>query len=155
MNMSADTRNYVLDISTGLFQLSTESLRLHSNDTLKYETLESLIDCLAASSNFKSEHQPDTLRKHLCAVPTVGQVRIYLNILTTSATSLDDACASLSQRLGSAVTVGDALSVMLFDYVAEKKAAQILNRIGLNEIVQSGGIPSASESSSENVIPFR
>lgn len=153
--MSADTRNYVLDISTDLFQLSTESLRLRSNETLKYETLESLIDCRAGSNSFKTEHQPETLRKHLCAVPTAGQVRIHLNILTTSAASLDDACASLSQRLGSAVTVGDALSVMLFDYVAEKKAAQLLNRIGLNEIVHSGGNPSASAGASENVIPFR
>ena len=155
MNMSADTRNYVLDISTDLFQLSTESLRLHSNETHKYETLESLIDCRAGSSSFKNEHKPDTLRKHLCAVPTAGQVRIQLNILTTSAASLDEACASLSQRLGSAMTVGDVLSVMLFDYVAEKKASQILNRIGLKEIVQSGDNRPASECASENVIPFR
>jgi hypothetical protein len=155
INMSADTRSYALDISTVLFQLSTESLRLHSNETQRYETLESLIDSRLTSSSYKDEHKAATLRKHLGAVPTAGHVRIHLNILTTSATSLDEACACLALRLGSEVTVGDALSVLLFDYVAEKKAAEVLNRIGLNEIVQSGGNQPSSELGSENVIPFK
>ncbi|PMZ68353.1 hypothetical protein C1X65_30010, partial [Pseudomonas sp. FW305-70] len=69
-NMSADTRNYVLDISTDLFRLSTESLRLRSNETLVYATLESLIDSRAASSTYSDELKPETLRKHLRVVPT-------------------------------------------------------------------------------------
>lgn len=56
--MSADTRNYVLDISTDLFRLSTESLRLRSNETLVYATLESLIDSRAASSTYSDELKP-------------------------------------------------------------------------------------------------
>ncbi|TGX49141.1 hypothetical protein E5A73_20085 [Sphingomonas gei] len=155
MNMTAETRNYVLDISTDLFQLSTESLRLHSNETLQYETLESLIERRAASDCFKNEHRTDTLRRHLGAIPTEGKVRIQFNILTTSAESLDEACEYLTLQLGSAVTVGDVLSVMLFDYVAEKKATQVLNQIGLGERTQSGGNFAPSETGSENVIPFR
>lgn len=137
--MRAVTRNYVLDISTDLFQLSTESLRLYSNEMLTYATLGSLVDCRAVSGAYADEQDAATLRKHLRAVPTAGGVRITLEILTTSAASIDEARASLALMLGSSVTVGDVLSVLLLDYVAEKKAAQLLQKIGLDELVQSGG----------------
>ncbi|MBP2278482.1 hypothetical protein OVY29_23580 [Sphingopyxis sp. SE2] len=153
--MSADTRNYVLDISTDLFRLSTESLRLRSNETLVYATLESLIDSRAASSTYSDELKPETLRKHLRVVPTSGDIRINLNIRKTSAESLDEARARLGQRLGSNMTLADAISVLLFDYVAEKRAAQVLDRAGLGENLQNGDESPAGETNAGNVVPLR
>lgn len=153
--MSAETRNFVLDISTDLFQLSTESLRLHSNETRRYETLESLVNSRAASSSYKNEHKPDTLRKHLCAVQTAGDIRISLNIQETSAESLDEVRKVLGQALGSDITVGDALSVLLFDYLAEKKACQLLSRIGLGNSNQNGGESPMNDTQAGNVTPIR
>lgn len=153
--MGADIRSYVLDISVDLFQLSTEGLRLHSNETLKYETLESLVDLRATASSYKEEHKPDTLRKHLCAVPTSGDIRVFLNIRDTSAKSLNEARASLSQKLGSDMTVGDALSVLLFDYVAEKKAAQLIDRLGLRDSDQNECNSEDGGSCAGNVTPIR
>ncbi|AOH87246.1 hypothetical protein AWL63_24130 (plasmid) [Sphingomonas panacis] len=153
--MSADTRNFVLDISTDFFKLSTESLRLHSNETHRFETLESLINARAASGSYKDEHKTDTLRKHLCAIPTEGDIRITLTIRKTSAESLDEARARLCGRLGSDITVADAISVLLFDYVAEKRAGQLLDRIGLGDSTQNGDKTSASGEQDGNVIPLR
>lgn len=154
-NMSADTRNYVLDISTDLFHLSTESLRLRSNETRRYATLDSLVDSRAASSSYSDEHKPDILRKHLSAIPTAGDIRIQLTIQKSSAKGLDEARTRLGQRLGSSMTLADAISVLLFDYVAEKKAAQLLDRIGLGESNQNGDDSSGGESNAGNVVPFR
>lgn len=153
--MSADTRNYVLDISTDLFRLSTESVRLRSNETLVYATLESLIDSRAVSISYSDELKPETLRKHLRVIPTSGDIRITLNISKTSAESLDEARARLGQKLGSNMTLADAISVLLFDYVAEKRAAQLLDRIGLEENLQNGDESDAGEPHTENVVPLR
>jgi hypothetical protein len=154
-NMSADNRNYVLDISIDLFRLTTESLRLHSNETRQYQTLANLVNCRAETKNCGEEHRPDTLRKHFHAIPTDGDIHISLDILKTSAESLDQTREHLCRKLGSDMTVGDALSVLLFDYVAERKAAEVLDRMGLGEFNQNGDDKHSGQSREGNVLPFK
>ncbi|PNB52550.1 hypothetical protein C1X73_33045, partial [Pseudomonas sp. FW305-130] len=104
---------------------------------------------------YSDELKPETLRKHLRVVPTSGDIRINLNIRKTSAESLDEARARLGQRLGSNMTLADAISVLLFDYVAEKRAAQVLDRAGLGENLQNGDESPAGETNAGNVVPLR
>jgi hypothetical protein len=133
--MSGDTRSYALNISEHLFRLTTESLRLHSNETGRYQTLASLVNARAAACLSPDDHNPETIRKHFGAIPTKGDIKIYLSISMTSAKHLSEAKRRLGQHIGSSMTVGDALSLLLFDYVVEQKATRVLQRLGLDDVV--------------------
>ncbi len=76
-----------------------------------------------------------TLKEHLVAIPTQGEIRIELQISQTSADCLDDVKDLLSRELDADLTVGDALSVLLFDYVVEQKAARVLAKMDLERVI--------------------
>ncbi|MDF0490474.1 hypothetical protein PX554_20290 [Sphingomonas sp. H39-1-10] len=118
--MTGRTRAYALDISEHLFLLTTEGIRLRSNETRRYQTLAKLVtDRLQVEPRLGVEDLV-SLREHLEATPTKGGIRIHLNISRTSANSLIDVKKRLAQELGGDLTVGDALSILLFDYIAER-----------------------------------
>ncbi len=153
--MSGDSRGYALDISEHLFHLTTESLRLRSNETRRYQTLASLVNARAAYSSKMKEHDPETIRDHLVTIPTKGDIRIYLSISRSSADSLVEAKKRLGDQIGSNLTVGDALSILLFDYVVEQKATRILERLGLDEQKGKCVESNANESQDENVLRLK
>lgn len=144
--MSGDQRRYALDISENFFRLTTESLRLHSNETRRYQTLASLINARATAAPKLEEHNPETIRSHLDTIPTKGEIRIYLNISKTSATNLGDAKKHLASVLGSSMTLGDALSILLFDYIVEQKASRVLQRLGFDELSENCDKPNENDS---------
>lgn len=76
-----------------------------------------------------------TLKDHLVAIPTQGDIRIELNISQVSADCLDEVKDLLSKELETNLTVGDALSVLLFDYVVEQKAARVLEKLDLERLI--------------------
>ncbi|OYW83766.1 MAG: hypothetical protein B7Z20_12100, partial [Sphingobium sp. 32-64-5] len=121
--MGADTLGYTLEISEHLFRLTTESLRLRSNETRSYQTLESLVDARARDVSRIGERNMTTLKEHLVTIPTRGDIRIELCVSRTSAETLGQVCELLSKKLDANVTVGDAVSVLLFDYLVEQKAS--------------------------------
>eukprot|EP00456_Euglypha_rotunda_P041761 TRINITY_DN32484_c0_g1_i6.p1 TRINITY_DN32484_c0_g1~~TRINITY_DN32484_c0_g1_i6.p1 ORF type:complete len:147 (-),score=27.05 TRINITY_DN32484_c0_g1_i6:249-689(-) len=133
--MSADSRGYTLDISEHLFRLTTESLRLRSNETKSYQTLESLLHARTASISRIQGRDMSTLKEHLVAIPTEGDIRIELQISETSADCLDQVKELLSKEFEASLTVGDALSVLLFDYVVEQKAARVLEKLDLERLI--------------------
>ena len=128
-------RGYTLDVSEYLFRLTTESLRIHSNQTRRYQSLGNLVNAraTAGAAGAIEQHDVETLRKHLEKGPTKGPIRIYLSITKTSAESLTEAKRRLEKHLGSALTVGDAISMLLFDYVVEQGTAKLLSKIGIDE----------------------
>lgn len=129
--MTGGSRSYALDISEHLFHLTTESLRLHSNETKRYASLASLVSQRLLAPSSIDDHKPETIREHLSAIPTKGDIRVYLSITKSSADNLSEVKRRLGETLGSDVTVGDTLSVMLFHYVVDQKAARVLERLGL------------------------
>lgn len=153
--MSGDSRGYALDISEHLFHLTTESLRLRSNETKRYQTLASLVNSRVAFSCKMEEHDPEIIRDHLVTIPTKGDIRIYLSISRSSADSLVEAKKRLGSQIGSNLTVGDALSILLFDYVVEQKATRVLERLGLDEPKGKCAEANANESQDENVVRLK
>lgn len=129
--MTGGSRSYALDISEHLFHLTTESLRLHSNETRRYQSLASLINQRLQAAPALEEREAETIRQHLSAIPTKGDIRVYLSITKSGANNLTEVKRRLGETLGSDVTVGDTLSVMLFHYVVDQKAARVLERLGL------------------------
>lgn len=133
--MSADSKGYTLDISEHLFRLTTESLRLRSNETKSYQTLESLLHARTTCIARLQDRDMSTLKEHLVAIPTEGDIRIELQISETSADCLDEVKALLSKEFEANLTVGDALSVLLFDYIVEQKAARVLEKLDLERLI--------------------
>ncbi|ETI62745.1 MULTISPECIES: hypothetical protein [Sphingobium] len=133
--IGADIPGCTLDISEHLFRLTTESLRLRSNETKSYQTLERLLEARIGSLSRIRDRDMTTLKEHLVAIPTQGEIRIELQISQTSADCLDDVKDLLSRELDADLTVGDALSVLLFDYVVEQKAARVLAKMDLERVI--------------------
>lgn len=142
--MGADSRGCKLNISEHLFRLTTESLRLRSNETRSYQTLEGLLDARTGSISRISDRDMATLKEHLVAIPTQGDIRIELQISQTSADCLDQVKELLCKEFDADLTVGDALSVLLFDYVVEQKAARVLEKLDLERLMPATiAIPSS------------
>lgn len=133
--MDADSRGYILDISEHLFRLTTESLRIHSNETKAYQTLENLVDARTGDLSRINDHDTSTLKEHLVTIPTQGNIRIELSISRTSADNLDQVKDLLSKQLNTNLSVGDALSVLLFDYIVEQKTARVLEKLDLDNVI--------------------
>lgn len=148
--MNTASREYTLDVSEHFFYLTTESLRLRSNETLNYQTLDALIDSRVPQADKIDTHPVSALREHLEVVPTKGEIRINLTISETSAASLADAQNRLASQLGTDLSLCDALSILLFDYVVECKAARFLSTIGIDELKDKHDESIASDSQEGN-----
>ncbi len=154
--MTGDQCILALDISEHLFKLTTESLRLRSNETKRYQTLENLLADRMDLPCVLEDHAPETIREHLSAVPTPGNIRIDLTITRSSADSLEAAKCLISEGLGSEITLGDTLSIMLFHYVVGQKAARVLQRMGLEgSRSRSGAATTSEDDNDDNVVPLR
>ena len=152
--MSGDTRSYALSISDHLFRLTTESIRLHSNETNRYQTLGNLVNERAAIAT-SEDHNCETIRQHLVTIPTKGDIKIHLSLSKTSAISLVEAKKRLGKKLGSHMTVGDAVSILLFDYIVELKATRVLERLGLTDQAEQMNSSKLDEVASGNVVRLR
>ena len=153
--MTEDSFRYELDISEHLFLLTTESLRLRSNEVKRYQTLADLIDDAVSIDTPLDDHSAETILEHLAAIPTDGNIRIDLRITKTSADNFGEVKQRLSKKLGSNISVGDALSVLLFHYVVGQKATRILSRLGLDSEAESTRPAGSAQGTSENVFPLR
>ncbi|KEQ54740.1 hypothetical protein [Sphingobium chlorophenolicum] len=155
--MSGDSRDYSLDISEYLFRLTTESLRLLSNETKCYQSLASMVDKLAESrvSHALAQHDLETLREHLSKIPTNGSIRIHLKITKTSADNLLEAKQRLSEELCSDLTVADAISMLLFNYVVEQSASKLLSKMGIEGAGESSVAVENQPGDSGNVVPLK
>lgn len=154
--MCGDRRDYSLDVSEYLFRLTTEGLRLHSNETQRYQSLTSLVEVLAGprAARAIAQHDTETLREHLKKIPTEGPVRIHLQITKSSEDNLMMAKRKLAEELGADLTVGDAISMLLFNYVVEQNASKLLAKIG----IEGSGLPTEGSDQPDdggNVVPLR
>lgn len=124
----------VLSVSTHLFRLMTEAIRLRSNEVGRFVCLTSIIADRAelARSGFE-QHDATTLRGHFATVPTNGPVNIEVQVSRSAAICLDEAAERLGTQLRFVATFDDAVSATLFDYLVDKKAVEILDGLGLRK----------------------
>src|SRR3546814_13067149 len=85
-------------------------------------------DVCSSRTETIGSHDTRTLKEHLTSIPSDGPIRIRLNISRTSATSLDDVKDLLRRQLDYKLTEEDASSFLLFDYVVETNAEQVMGR---------------------------
>ncbi|AMK20549.1 MULTISPECIES: hypothetical protein [Sphingomonadales] len=135
---AAEHEGFVLDVSGYLFRLTTECLRLFSNETNEHQTLVSLVAARLAEPGAAGRHEVRTMREHFAAIPTHGDVKIRLPLSDANAQALEEMRQALGRRLDTTLTIGDALSALLFDYVVELKTSQILDRLSLEQRLDGG-----------------
>lgn len=152
--MSDDSCDHNLAISEPLFRLTAESLRLRTNETNRHQTLGDLVDDRATFAR-NIDHRVETLRDHLEIVPSTGDINISLKITRSSEENLEHAQAVLAERLGRDLTLVDALSVLLFDYMVERKSNDVLTKLlaQTSSAWEALGQP-CDPPSAGNVVPF-
>ena len=79
--MKGDSLRYELDISEHLFLLTTESLRLRSNEVKRYQTLANLIDDTIGIDSPFDDHSTETILAPSAAIPTHGSIGAALSVL--------------------------------------------------------------------------
>lgn len=136
--MGADSRGYTLDISEPLFRLTTESIRLHSNETRRYQTLDDLLNSRIPGISKIDEEDTRNIKHHIITLRSSGPIRVQLCITESSAENLERIKNLLETKLMTEVSVSDTLSALLFDYVVEKRAARTIATLGLDEPDQPG-----------------
>ena len=96
---AAEHEGFVLDVSGYLFRLTTECLRLFSNETNEQQTLVSLVAARLAEPGAAGRHEVRTMREHFAAIPTHGDVKIRLPLSDANSQSLEDMRQALGRRL--------------------------------------------------------
>ena len=125
--MTEDTRAYTFEVSETLFRLATEGVHLRSNETKQFQSLGHLVNARAAEGmSALGSSDVSTLKTHLSRIPTKGPIKISLTISKTSAKSLSEAKERLGKIIGEHLTLCDALSLLLFDYIAQTKADRLI-----------------------------
>src|SRR3546814_13400793 len=76
--MTADARDFALEISELLFRLTTECIRVRSNETRAHESLSSLTLHVVGTDRDMAGHDADILRQHLQLVPASGDIALLL-----------------------------------------------------------------------------
>jgi len=151
--MTDGSRSFVLDISEHLFHLTTETVRLHSNETRRYQSLERLlIEILVEGRSPLDDHPAATIKDHLAAVPTIGDIRIRLRMPMPHRDILSELTEALAASLGSPLSVADTVSVLLLQYAAGKATDRIMARLKLDH-VQEGQV--GPQSAGDNVVPLK
>lgn len=128
--MAAACSAFTFDVSEFFFRLMTESLRLFSNETGRFACLSDLVDIRAPTlTEGLARHRDETLRGHLTTVPTAGPIAIEIEVSAASGAALLRAREQVAKQLGTTPSLGDVLSLLLFDYVVEQRTATMLGKL--------------------------
>lgn len=158
--MEEECRKYALDVSQHFFALAAEGLRLHSIETRRFQSLSNLVNARALPDRRIGDHRPEIIRSHLSQIPTKGDIHITLKITKTSADTLAEAKARLGRQVGASMTVGDALSLLLLDYIVEKQVRAVEADVGgfdklLDKATHSHDELKSSDDTGRNVFNIR
>lgn len=117
-------------ISPELFRFATAAIRMHSDELLRFVTLPDVInDFTQRNLNLYEGLDKEDAELHLRIVPSNGDVSIDIQVLKTSMSSIEESVSLLEEILQTSVTLIDAVSLLLFEYVVHKKANDILERM--------------------------
>ena len=141
---AAETEGCVLHVSEFLFRLTTECIRLYSNETSLHQSLSSLVSTRLAIPGRVDKVHIDDMQAHFATLPTHGNLRINLGIPDSELRALAKFRHDLDRRLSASLTMADALSALLFNYVLDANAAMILNRLKRENL-----LPAAADGSTD------
>lgn len=132
--MNTEMREYRLEVSEYFFKLSAMCQRIYGERTRREPSLSNVIHYRIRSAHRVLDSNASTLLQHLEAIPTMGDVAIDFAIPPATDDLLEKARLRYSAVLESDLTVGDAVSLLLFDYVVEDKADAVIAMLGIETL---------------------
>lgn len=130
--MSNSSNELQIYVSEYYFRLTSECIRLHSNQKLRHTTLSEVVNERACEgSEIRKRYSAAELREHLSIIPTNGNISITIEITESSESNIDDTAITISEMMGFSMQFEDALSVILFDFVVEANSTEVLTKLGL------------------------
>ncbi|TCM32336.1 hypothetical protein [Novosphingobium sp. ST904] len=131
--MGGQQKHISLKVSDYYFRLSTEAIRLHSNQNKEFSSLERVVDDRAqAIDSIALQYDPEDMKEHMRLIPSVGNTEFGICILQSSEQSISDAIPKLEKAMGESIAFKDALSLLLFDYIVEANATEVMTKLGMN-----------------------
>lgn len=130
--MSDSVEKIDMSVSDSLFRLTTESIRVLSNERHEYVAIGDVVNAHAARMRQTSPtHTPKTAGAHLAIIKTDGDIPIHIEIRRSSYEDVLASAEILSHVLATSVRFADAISVLLFDFIAERETMRLAARLGL------------------------
>jgi hypothetical protein len=142
-------------VSQYLFRLATESVRLYSNKVGIFSTLDDTVNAIAdRAATIVSEYGETAIHEHFRIIPTEGSKALSVTILESNAPSYAMAAETLTSVIARRMSVIDAVSLALYDLVAEQEVAQLAAKLGI-PAEAAAGYRTLIRQSESNVVPFR
>ena len=142
-------------VSQYLFRLATESVRLYSNKVGALSTLDDTVNGIADRAlTIVPEYGSAAVQEHFRIIPTEGSNTLSITILESNAPSYAMAAEMIASVMSQRMGVIDAVSLALYDLVAEQEVAQLAAKLGIPPEAAAGYRKLIRQSES-NVVPFR
>ena len=155
--MSAEHRTYDLDVSEALFRLAAECVRLLSEETKAFSSLDGVVAARGsrAEAGFPG-HATETIIGHLETLTSAGAIRIAIRLDRTTDEQIAAAQDLLETRLGRSISLSDTVSVLLFDMTVEHASVAILQQlIGTPAPDRQSDAVAGRDGGSGEVLPIR
>ena len=143
------------EVSQYLFRLATESVRLYSNKVGALSTLDDTVNGIADRAlTIVPEYGSAAVQEHFRIIPSGGTNRLAITILESNAPSYALAAEMITSVMSKRMGVIDAVSLALYDLIAEQEVAQLAAKLGVSSEAAAGYRKLIRQSES-NVVPFR
>ena len=142
-------------VSEYLFRLATEAVRLYSNKVGSISSLDETVNGIATRvPTIVPEYGTAAVKEHFRIIPTEGSWPFSVTILDSNAPSYESAAEMLAAALSKRVGAIDAVSLALYDLIAEQEVAQLAAKVGISGETAAEYRRLIHQPES-NVVPFR
>lgn len=126
--MNDSTTTLHIAVSQWFWRMATEAVRIRSNETYRDETLANVISEIALATP-EPKCETTLLRRHFEVIPSVGSIKVELCLDSQAVANIVNVSRLITQQLGTAATHTDAISWLLYDYIASHHASKIMGAI--------------------------
>ncbi|MGF7151628.1 uncharacterized protein (DUF2225 family) [Sphingomonas zeicaulis] len=115
-------------VSQWFWRMATEAVRIRSNDTYRSEILADVVSEIARVTP-EPKCRTALLRKHFEMIPSAGPIEIELRISSDVADIIENVAVLIENQLGMKASNADAISLLLYDFIASRHTTKILEAI--------------------------
>lgn len=126
--MNEGTTVLHIAVSKWFWRMATEAIRIRSNETYRSEIFDDVVAEIALATP-EPKCATDLLRRHLEIIPSSGPIELTLHISEKAADNLAAVSHQIAHQLASTATVTDAISLLLYDFIATHHADKILGAV--------------------------
>lgn len=130
--MSSNIEVVTIHTSEQLFKLTSEGVRIGSDEAKRHITISELVsDLLAHWRDNALMPSKSIIETHLSIIDPDGEYEVVLTLERSSKGELDNLDAWLAKLTGRCSDLRNACSVLVMSYIADRESARIASRIGI------------------------